>query len=192
MTINVEVMEDTGALVSGHGTTRLSVNNIGWKNSGLDESNSYAYYPLNRTTNTFNYSYPKYNYLKWSGTYPKASRPRIQITNTITGGAVGYTATNKVRLYYKLTNVYTPQNSIIDGSMIYLEPNSTQIIYPRISTTGPESAVDYLQWLNGNTTYFTEYLVTQVIVEPGLSNEYGNIGTVKIKFYIDEYETADL
>lgn len=219
MAITVEVKEDSGAVVSGHGTTRISVNNIGWKNSGLDETHSYPYYPIQRPE-TFGLqpSFKKYNYLKISGTYASGTRPKIIITNGILSGDISrtntsapttdtpltgitqttqietpttYQTTNKVRLYYKLSSTYEVPDGNFDGDMIYVPPGGLTI-YPRISTTGPESANTWIQRMSANTTYYTEYLITQLYVEPGAWDEYGNIGNVEIKFTFDEYETADL
>lgn len=194
MTIEVEVYEDSGALTSGHGTTRLSVTNIGWKSSSLDETNSFVYYPIYRDKVNWGFSYQKYNYMKVSGTYAAGGRPRIEISGSVIGAPPsGYTGTNKVRLYYKLTNIYSTQSDALDGSLIYLPPGVTHTIYPRMSSTGPEAATSYLKHLTGNTTYFSEYLVTQVFVEPDATGiKYGNIGEITVKFYMDEYETADL
>jgi hypothetical protein len=193
MTIEVELYEDTGAVLSGHGTTRIAVDNIGWKDSPLDETNSFVYYPINRDTTNFGYSHAKYNYMKISGTYAAGSRPRIQISGSVIGAPPsGYTGTNAVRLYYKLTNVYSTQDPNMDGTLIYLPPGTTHTLYPAMSTVGPEAATTYPKHLTGNTTYYSQYIVTQLYVEPGAASKIGNIGEIVLKFYMDEYETADL
>ena len=194
MTIEVEVFEDSGALLSGHGTTRQSVTNVGWKSSSLDETNHYVYYPVYRSKTDWGFSYPKYNYIKISGTYAAGARPRMTISGSVIGAPPsGYTGTHKVRLYYKLTNTYGSQSDAMDGTLIYLPPGVTQTVYPRMSTTGPEVATAYTKHLTGSTTYFSEYLVTQLYVEPDATRfRYGNIGEIVIKFHMDEYETADL
>ena len=195
MTISVEVYEDAGPLLSGKGTYRNSVNNIGYKNSMAPENSiPYPSAPIGRPlTDTLSYSYPKYNFLKWSGTYNKASRPRILITNHINSVVDGYTCTTDyVKLFYKLTNVYDPGDTNIDGSLIYIPTGGSVVLYPRISTTGPEAATNYLQWMNGNTTYYTEYLVTKLHLEQGTQYDFGNLGALSIKFYLDEYEEAIL
>lgn len=194
MTITVQLYQDSGAVVSSHGTTRISVTNVGWKNSGTDETNSFVFYPIQRPTAVpFAYSYMSYNYLKISGTYPQGSRLRMQISGSVTGSPpVGYQGTTKSKLYYKLTNTYAVPSNAFDGSMIYLPEGVTQELYPRVSTTGPEAATGYLKYLATDTTYYSEYLVTQLFVEQGLDTEYGNIGQLKIKLFLDEYETTDV
>jgi len=193
MTITVDLYQDSGAVSSGHGTTRISVNNVGWKNSGLDETNSFVYYPLIRPEVTpFGYSFTMYNYLKISGTYPKGSRMRLRVSGAVDGAPPsGYVGTDKVRLFYKLTNTYTTPSNAFDGSLIYLPPGVAQTLYPRISTVGPEAATSYTQYMSANTTYYTEYLVTQLFVEAGSVAEFGNIGQLNIKVFMDEYEDTD-
>lgn len=194
MTLNVEFYQDTGPKVSNHGTTRVSVNNIGWKSNGLDETNSYVFYPINRSdTGDTHWCYTQYTYVKISGTYPAASRPKFYISGAIDGAAPdGHVGTNKVRLFYKLTNEYNPPSGNIDGSLIYLPPGVTQVLYPMMSDVGPEMATSYIQHCSGNTTYYTQYLVTQLLVEPGTKFDYGNVGELHVKFTIDEYESADI
>lgn len=191
MTITVEIYEDTGAVTSSHGTLRQSVSNIGWKNNANDETNSYVFYPLQRPTSGVTRSYKKYNYMKISGTFPRGSRPRIEVSGSTVGAPpVGYQATDGNKLYYKLTNTYAVPDNAADGTLTeYL--NTTVTLYPNVSTTGPEAATTTSQYLTGSTTYYTEYLVTQLHVEPGLDTEYGNIGELAIKVFIDEYESTD-
>ena len=119
MTITAQLYQDSGAISSGHGTTRISVINVGWKNSALDETNSFVFYPIVRPTSVpFTYSYTSYNYLKISGTYPNGSRPRIRISGSVTGAApAGYIGTDKCKLYYKLTNTYAVPSNAFDGSL---------------------------------------------------------------------------
>lgn len=194
MTLNVEFYQDTGPTVSDHGTTRVSVNNIGWKSNGLDESHSYVFYPVNRSiAGAQTWCYTQYTYVKVSGTFPAAGRPKFYISGAVDGAAPeGHIGTNKIRLFYKLTNVYAPPSALMDGSLIYLPPGVTQVLYPMMSGVGPELATSYIQHLTGNTTYYTQYLVTQLLVEPGTNFDYGNIGELHVKFTIDEYESADI
>lgn len=190
--MTVELYEDSGALAAGRGTTRIAVENIGWKSSGLDESNSYIYHPITRSTTDVVWSYTKYNFMKISGTYAAGARPRIKISGNVAGAPLkDYKGTTKVKLYYKLTNEYeTPSNSM-DGSLIYVPPGGITV-YPKLSTTGPEdAAAAYVHHLAGNTTYFSQYLVTQLLVEPGTVLEYGNLGELVVELLVDEYESTD-
>lgn len=200
MALSIEIMEDSGALVSGHGTTRIITDNVGWKSSGLDETNHFVFYPLRRPDAGFTYSFIKYNYFKISGTYAKASRPRIIINHGLrTGGE----CIGRTKLYYKLTNTYAVPSNGYTGDLIYLPPDSEEsrkILFPRMSTVGPESATSYTQYLTGNTTYYTEYFVTQLLVhttdyvdpEVVLTSTYGNIfEDTTIKMELDEYESTN-
>jgi len=188
----VELYEDSGAAVSGRGTTRIAVENIGWKKSGSDESNSYIYHPITRSETDVVWSYTKYNFMKISGTYPAGARPRIQISGNVAGSPPqGYEGTTKVKLYYRLTNEYSESSDVMDGSLIYVPPGGITV-YPKLSTTGPEDAASsYVHHLTGNTTYFSQYLVTQLLVEPGTALDYGNLGELVVKVFADEYETTD-
>ena len=185
MALTIEIFEDSGALTLGHGTTRIITDNIGWKSSGLDETNHFVFYPLRRPDSGFTYSFIKYNYFKISGTYAKASRPRIIVTYPEPNTGVG------AKVYYKLTNTYAVPTNAFDGSLMYLPDGR---LYPRMSTVGPEAATTYSQYLTGNTTYYTEYFVTQLFVhtedyaDPELL--YCNIISPLIKFEVDEYEST--
>lgn len=192
MTITCELYQDSGAVVSSHGTTRISVDNIGWKSSGLDETYSYVYYPIRRpTTDPFTYSYMQYTYAKISGTYVKGRAPRFTISGNINGSPPsGYVGTTGVRLYYKLTSTYAEPTNTWDGTLIFIPSGSTITLYPKINTAGPEAAGGYVFPLAANTTYYTQYLVTQLAVEGGAG--YGNIGALTIAFHVDEYDTTDI
>ena len=194
MAITLEIWEDSGPVLSSHGTTRQAVNNVGWKDSSLDETYGYYDYPLVRPQSpiTETLSYHKYNYLKISGTYPKATRVRLQLIGDVAGAGVPtYTSTDKVKLYYKLTNTYSlPTNALLSSTTLHL--GTTVILQPNLSLTGPEAASSRIFLLNTNTTYYTNYLVTQLWVDPGLWDEYGNIGAFSLRFLLDEYESTDV
>ena len=183
MAITVQLYEDSGAVISAHGTTRNVVNNIGWKSSPLDETNLFTFYPIIRpTTDPFAYSYTKYNYFKISGTYTKATRPYIIIKSSL--------ASNNIKLFYKLTSTYAASTNSWIGDLIYVEDGELHI-YPKLSTIGPEDNANtssYVQYLAANTTYYTQYIQTQLLVTP---DSYQNISPPMIGLYLDEYEGAD-
>ena len=205
MAITMTIFEDSGPLLAGKGTNRTAVNNIGWKSDGTDENgNHYAFSPIRRPyqigEDLFALSYKKYHHASIVGPYPKASRVRIKLINEVTGLPFeGYDTestlaedvdpNSQVRLFYKLTNIYEQPNNVWDGGMHYLE-NGTTILYPSLSLTGPEGVQSYPQYLETNTTYYTQYLVTQLAVPVGLG--VGNIGKVNIEWYVDEYEDNDI
>lgn len=183
MTIAIDLYEDSGAVLSAHGTTRIAVDNIGWKSSGLDETNSFAYYPLRRPTDVpFTYSFKKYNYFRISGTHAAATRPVI----IIQGGSMA----GDFRLYYKLSNTYQVPTNAFEGDLIYVNSN-TLMLYPKLSTVGPEhTGAAHVQYLTSGTTYYTQYLVTQLFV--GASGSYQNLPDLKIGLYLQEFENTDV
>lgn len=198
--ITLTIYEDSGPKVSNHGTSQSIVENIGWRNEGTPDTVFYANNPIVRPygDQLFSVSYKKYNYLKVSGTYPKASRVRITISGVPYTAPPddfeGYHATSdknqQIRLFYKLSNIYEQPNKEYDGELMYVPPGGLTI-YPTMSMTGPESATGYPQYLDTNTTYYTQYLITQlwVPVGPGgLLDPYGNLGDVNIEWSLDEYE----
>ena len=127
--------------------------------------------------------------MKIAGTYAKGSRPRIRITGNYTGAPpTGYAGTDKVKLFYKLTDIYEQPNNTWDGTLMYIGPGDSHVLYPTVSTTGPEAAATYQQYLTGNATYYSCYLVTQLVVEGGNVSDFGNIGEMFVEFYMDEYE----
>lgn len=189
MSLLIQIFEDHGA-----GPTAAEVNNVGWKSSIADETYLYADYPIARPDgiNTlYTTSAVKYNYAKISGTYANATRVRFKLTGDVSGAApAGYDGTNKVRLYYKLTNTYS--NAAYDDQFLlsgsYIIPGQTLILAPFLSTTGPDAATDFVNLLSANTTYYTNYLATQLYVEQGAWNEFGNIGEFTIQFMVDEMD----
>jgi len=202
MPINLTLYEDTGPAVSGAGTYRNAVGNIGLKADGTDDTgNHYAYSPVIRPYQGeyWSHSYKKYHFLKLHGTYPAASRVRIKISNGVKDAPPeGYESEStlvndadpyKVRIFYKLTNTYEQPNDAWDGELRFLE-DGTVTLYPSLSLTGPGSNQTYPQYLTANTTYYTQYLVTQLEVPVG--SGVGNIGEVNIEWFVDEYEDGDL
>ncbi len=185
MAIIIDHYQDSGPLQSGRGTTTTLINNVGWMNNGSAEGLTYADYPLIRpTVEPFNRSFTYFTFFKLSGTYVKGSRVRIKLSGAPIAG---------VSIFCRLTDTYVTPTANFTGDLTYFNPTNPssagQVFYPRISTTGPNANLNYLQYLAGNTTYYTEYLETQVYVKAG--TEYNNI-VLNLKCYVDEYEEDDL
>lgn len=205
MSAEITLYEDTGPASGGAGTTRTEVSNIGWKSEGSnDTANHYSMAPIIRSENSggmWARSFKKYNFAKIVVTDAPASRVRIKISNGITGappaGYEGETSltgdTHKARIFYKLTNVYEEPGDAWDGTLTYLD-NGSVTLYPSVSTTGPNGTQQYPQYLSHSptpgTTYYTQYLVTQLIAPVGTNS--GNIGDVNIEWIIDEYEDGNV
>ena len=187
--MNLQLFEDSGPLLGGEPTERHEVINIGWKNSGLPESTPFVEYPINRpSSNLLGYSYIKYNYLKISGIEGVGTRARIIIV-----GDPALMEEYDVRLFYKITNTYQqPTNNILTGSMYMYETADMPVIFPRLSTTDPQNATSHVRWMQPNTTYYTEYFVSQLYVNPSYWQNYGNLGgeAITLRFVVDNYEGA--
>lgn len=221
MSITLQLYEDTGTASGNKGSARTAVTNIGWRANGQDDTSDYVYNPIVRdaggpygpdddyyipfVNDVFVFSYKKYNHIKWTGTYPAASRLRVLISGDADGAAPDghkYQSGN-VRVFYKLSDTYeTPDNNWRD--MIYVPNGESLIIYPKSSTTGPEANTAYPQYFAANTTYYSQYLVTMLAVssvaigeidlnDPVASGSaFGNIGDINIKWYFDEYEGTNV
>lgn len=185
MALNLSVWEDSGAVVSSHGTTRDEVDNLGFKASANAESSPFADYPIRRPIDDelFTLSYKKYYYFKFDGTYSSIRNFAAYFSGTSIGQA------EKVRILYKWTNVYqVPDNSLLDG--IFYDPSNAPIWNPKISTVGPEAATSYIDPA-ANTTYYTQYLVTQLYIDKSTDNDYGNLGSVfTLNFLLNEPKTG--
>lgn len=198
MALNITLYEETGVPVSGRGTVSPVIN-FGWKSSGTDDSDHYVYDPILTPagTNAVTQSYTKVHFFKIDGTYAKAVRPRITISHKQTR-IDGYEGYGKILLHYRFMDSYEQPHSGWDGATtfipwknIILPDNSvveltTTTIYPKLSTTGPHTGQQYVSELAANGTYYTQYLVTQLLVPDGLA--IGNLGDTEITFEVDEYE----
>lgn len=192
MAWTIQLWEDHGAATGSPsvGTTRQEVDNIGWRDSFTDETSPYVDSPLQRPYGSLQYglSYTKYNYfkvIKDSGnSYMRDAR--IQFINTMTGAGNGSGIASGVRLYYKWATSYVaPNNNFLGGS--YLNPGDVAIWNPLVSDTGPETAVNQLTGFR-TTTFYTQYLVTQLYVEPSAWDDFGNLQPdFKIELTFDEY-----
>lgn len=177
MSIDIDHFQDSGPLSAGRGTTTIQIDNIGLKSNGGVENLDYAEYPLIAPSgDPFARSFKYFTFFKLSGTYVKASRVRIKI-EPLSG----------VKTFYRLTDTYSAPDAVHTGDLIYVP--STQVVYPRLSTTGPNTGLIYPQYLTANTTYYTEYLELQVYVPVGTSYQ-SSVG--KITCWVDEYEEDDL
>lgn len=196
MAITLEIYEDSGIAIGAtpKGTNRDQVDNCGWKSTGFQEAFQFVDYPIIRPFDPLlaRVSYKKYNFVKISGIYPAATRLRFSFIGDV--GGVGseddILFTNNVRLYYKWTSVYdTPDDLLLSGTLY--DPSTATSFQPMFSSTGPEDATSKLNSMSANTTYYSSYLVTQLYVEPGGWDDYGNIGDMTLQFELDEYELMD-
>lgn len=191
MTIDIDHYQDSGALTSGRGAVTTLITNIGWKTAGSNEETTYAQAPIIRPTTTpIANSYEYYTFFKLSGTYIKGSRVKITIAGNPNGSSEdGYaTVGTGVKLFYRLVDTYETPDSVDDGDLVYYD-GTTIALYPKLSMFGPQSGATYHQYLDENTTYYTQYLLTRILVEQG--STFGNIGDVSFNCTVDEYESTD-
>lgn len=187
MAVTIEVYEHTGV-----GPTNEQVTNSNWKSTGGEDSvYKYWFYPLRRPTSPtlFTISYNKYLYAK---IIVNASAPNNQTTGIarirwVPNGVPGI----ETRVYYGLFNTYTQPINTLDGRLTLLE-NDTSCIAPRVGSGGPSSATTYQNSITTTpgvpVTYYTEYLVTQMVVERDTGQlRIGNTSGITWQLQLDEY-----
>lgn len=208
MTISLTLYEDAGPKAGDNGTTRTIVENIGWKSHPADdETTSFASYPVRRPQNprselVWSFSYSKYHFFKFNGTYTAATRPRIVVTLGTGGGsgpAVGGSVEEgPVRVYLRLSDTYETPTNNWDEDGVLLMPGKSVTLYPKVSVVGPHAGLQYLKSMVANTTYYTQYLVSQLVVQQDYLDDaspyklVGNIPATTVKFMLDEYESGDI
>lgn len=214
MTIDISIYEDSGPEVSGGGTTRSEVDNIGWKlDSQNENASSYPDHTIRHpdVDGDINASYVKYHHFKIFGPYARAAQPVIVLTLSrdppadFDGPSVpvdywfntpqpspAVAKTGPVRIGYKLTETYETPSALIDGDMQYVFPGQTVRIYPKLSNTGPDTGQSYVNYQSSGVTYYTQYIATQLLVEHNLTGDpWGNIPDFTMKIEFDEYEDGD-
>lgn len=193
MAINLQIFEDAGALSLGRGTVTQEIDNIGWKNSILDETYEFSEYPIVRPYGTGQYfacSFKKYVFFKISGTYEDAQNWRIYFEGT-NNGSPGSEIADNVQIFYKWTNTYaTPDANLLNGTLLDFDNLPTWNMR-RLATTGPNGTLSDVTDLVDDTTYYTPYLVTQVVAYKSTWDDFGNIDpSIKIKCKIEEHKTG--
>lgn len=175
MAIKIEVFERTGSASS---PIDELVTNMNWKSQSVNDSiNKYYYFPVRLPNGTLaNYSVPKYIYAKISGTYAKAKRVRWKLSGSNDEGN---------RIMWNTSDVYaTPQPQMMDGLM---NVPGEMLIVPKLSTTSPTASPILRQELSTNTTYYTNFLVTQLMVD-SFAASVGNTQELGVYLILDEYE----
>lgn len=180
MSITVELWEDSGPLVGGVPSSRELIANVNWKNA-VGQAPDYFSYPIRQTVGGLNYSYPKFIYAKIYGTYATVKRLRWRLKYLPS-------TDNSVIMLWGQTNVYTqPAHTWTSGSPWVANGDRSCML----SLTGPQGANILPTTLTPNTTYYTDYLVTQLLVRaPGdtsLPLPLGNTIPMEISITMDEY-----
>jgi len=189
MTATIDLFERTGT--AGAPISENATNN-NWKSEDRKDSlYKYYYYPIKRPEGDVwvNHSASRYMYARISGTFSQIKRVRWKIT--------GLGMTSGLRLYLKQTHTYVEPTIDFDGSLIYGN-TSPLYIYPNLSTSGPTSATTRIHTLASNTTYYTDFIKSQLWIDDttdvfdddgNLIEQYvGNSDVIKFELQMDEYE----
>lgn len=175
MAIKIEIFERTGSASS---PTDELVTNMNWKSQSVNDSiNKYYYFPIKLPDGSLaNYSVPKYLYAKISGTYTGAKRVRWKLSGTNDQGN---------RVMWNISDLYATPVPQIMGGLSYM-PGDVLVV-PKLSTSGPDGAPALTPNLAANTTYYTNFLVTQFMVDNS-SASVGNSEEIGVYLILDEYE----
>ena len=175
MAITKQLFERTGA------STHTELSNINFKSSGL-QADAYYLYTVNRPdlngTQMMQSSYTKIVYAKVSGTYGRIERPRWQIS------APDLIGNDKLHLMVGMRSAYTQPTQSTDYTLTNL--NEAKYLFPNTDTS--LGATSYQKVWTANQTFYTNYLVMQVLVEDGADAEFLNSQQFEVKFEYDVYE----
>lgn len=177
MAILIELFERTGP--SGAPVDEAATNN-NWKSEDRRDSlYKYYYYPIKKPEGDVwvIHSVPRFLFGRISGTFSEIKRVRWKITGLSMGSGL--------RLYLKQTHTYIEPTNDFDGSLIYGNSNPLYI-FPNLSTVNPTSASTRVTSLNANTTYYTDFIKSQLWVDEAAS--VGNTTPVTFELICDEYE----
>lgn len=177
MSITIEIYERTGPI--GSPTDQL-VTNMNWKSQSLPDSlYKYFYYPIRLTEGEamINCSVPKYLYAKISGTYAGARRLRWSLTGVKDAGT---------RILATCTPLYATPTPTLKAEMTDMQDGT--YFFPRVAAASTPQAFPVITpLLAANTTYCTEFLVTQFIVDSTMTT-VGNSNEILVSLTLDEYE----
>ena len=175
MAITKQLFERTGA------STHTELSNINFKSSGL-QADAYYLYTVNRPdvdgAQQMQSSYTKVVYAKVSGTYGRIERPRWQIN------APDLISSDKAHLMVGMRSAYTQPTESTDYTLTNL--NEPKYLFPNTATS--LGATSYQKVWTANQTFYTNYLVLQVLVEKGGDAEFLNSQQFEVKFEYDVYE----
>ena len=178
MAITIELYERTGTAGS---FIDEKVTNMNWKRRSLvDSLHKYYYYPVRIPfgDELTSHSVPKYIFAKITGSYSKAMRVRWKISGQADDGT---------RVLVGQTNTFATPTTLMRGDLTTLPVNGTPMYYiPRLSTTSPTTGM-HLSTLQANTTYYTDFLVTQFFMDDSAST-VGNSNEYTVELILDEYE----
>lgn len=179
MAITIQIYERTGT--AGSFEDEL-VTNMNWKSASLNDSlHKYYYYPvrLPQGSQHTNQSVTKYIYAKITGSYSLAKRVRWVIKGV---------ADEHSRVLIGTADTFATPTASINGKLTTLPQDGKQVVLiPKLSTVSPTSGLALMPSLTSNTTYYTNFLVSQFILDKPAST-VGNTNEYLVELVLDEYE----
>jgi len=182
MGIAIAAYEDWGAATGtpAKGTNRVAVADLNLK-TARDPLIHYWFQDLQRPVFDVAEAYPIHSVtftrhisFKLFGTYDRMKNVKITLRKPEVENLLKTTGLSLANFTYKLTNVYqdTPTennifgrvNGVYDGTMNALLDE--EVLWPRLSTVGPEAATSRPISIGPNLDVWTEYLVLQAIAFP--------------------------
>ena len=182
MGVAISMYEDYGAPTGtpAKGTNRVVVPDLNLK-TVRDPLIHYYYQDLQRPVHDVVAGFPvhavtftRHISFKLYGTYHKVRNIRItlrqpELENILKSGNLSaanfmYKLTNQYEDTAVENNIFGRPNGVFDGTMNQID--GTEILYPRTSTLGPESATSRPISHNNSDDIWTEYLVLQAIAYP--------------------------
>ena len=195
MAITLEMWENYGTPSGAYGAGAgiFLTDNVGWKDSPLDETYEYSHYPINRahSDDLFSTSYTKYHYFRMYGTYTEIEDWVVNIEGSLRGAGNQSGIVDNVTLIYKWSDTYAePTKDLLNGIPTALSDKITIPVLRAsvISPAGPMVGVDDFA---ANTVYHTPYLITQLVTFRSDWKDYGNLpADLKINSTLTEIKTG--
>ena len=150
--------EDNGAVTGSpsKGTTRTTPTNVNWKNIG-DSTSSYSDYPITVPAASSNYSFPKYQFGIFSGTFTQISAGKWSAHTDANSFPTGVTLKGTVTSTYA-EPAATNSAFGTDFSTTVAIGSGSAVLF---STTGPEGGSTAATL---SAAGYTQYLATQLVV----------------------------
>jgi hypothetical protein len=188
VSVNIDLYEDTGAVLSGRGTVITLVDHWNLKASAEP---AFVYYPTDETSSAplirpvgligaQTLSFKKYLSFKIDGTYSKIKNIRMKLTAVANN-------TDAAQLFYKFTNTYQVPDNAFDGDMVCASTNSTILdtyIWPNLGAS-PDLATSRNVIYGPNETLWTQFIVFQMRVNSDCV--VGNSSEFTLRLECSEY-----
>lgn len=183
MGIAIAAYEDWGAPTGSpaKGTNRVAIGDLNLK-VARDPLIHYWFQDLQRPVNDIPAGFPAHavtftRHISFNlfGTYSRMKNVKIILKRGVLDNLLKQNAAISNAFFsYKLTNIYqdTPlannvfgrQNGVYDGTLKPITDN--EVLWPRLSTIGPEAATTRPISMGPNASVWTEYLVLQTVAFP--------------------------